>query len=183
MGDGDIADSFHHGTHLAGTMQSVAAPAGRKRVDAVEEAVHGAARSVRGTEDDNVDCAEVAPHAGIAGATGNNRIGGSGVAQRVQIMTCRAFDGGGHGDMLAVVRCMDYSLRMGANVTLNSYGSRMPALPMLQHAISQMQVRELRCIWNTACLGHAPEQGRERRVAAGEWTGHCRRLWQPRRRP
>ena len=55
-------------------------------------------------------------------------------------MTCRAFDGSGHGDMLAVVRCMDYSLRMGAHVTLNSYGSRMPALPVLQHAISQMQV-------------------------------------------
>jgi hypothetical protein len=67
-------------------------------------------------------------------------------------MTCQAFDHAGHGDLLAVVRCMDYCLRMHANITLNSYGSRMPALPVLRHAISQMQVRPLRHMNHVAFL-------------------------------
>lgn len=54
---------------------------------------------------------------------------------------CRAFDSNGRGNLLSVVRCMDYCLRNKAHITLNSYGEIMPASPILLQALQSVHVR------------------------------------------
>lgn len=60
--------------------------------------------------------------AGIVGAACNNRIGICGVSPVVKLMGCKFLDGSGNGYTSDAVRCLNYAITMGADVTLNSYG-------------------------------------------------------------
>ena len=60
--------------------------------------------------------------AGIVGASCNNRIGTCGVSPVVRLMGCKFLDGSGNGYTSDAVRCLNYAITMGADVTLNSYG-------------------------------------------------------------
>ena len=60
--------------------------------------------------------------AGIVGASCNNRIGVCGVSPVVRLMGCKFLDGSGNGYTSDAVRCLNYAITMGADVTLNSYG-------------------------------------------------------------
>ena len=62
--------------------------------------------------------------AGIVGASCNNRIGICGVSPVVRLMGCKFLDGAGNGYTSDAVRCLNYAITMGADVTLNSYGTR-----------------------------------------------------------
>lgn len=59
--------------------------------------------------------------AGIIGAQGNNLIGISGIAQRVQIMGLKALNGLGHGTTLDVVKAILYAKENGADVINMSF--------------------------------------------------------------
>ena len=61
--------------------------------------------------------------AGIVGASCNNRIGVCGVSPVVRLMGCKFLDGAGNGYTSDAVRCLNYAIAMGADVTLNSYGT------------------------------------------------------------
>lgn len=74
-------------------------------------------------------------HAGMVGALCNNAIGVCGVNQVVKVMGCKFLDGSGNGYTSDAVRCLDYSLRMGADITLNSYGGLYADSYALQSAI------------------------------------------------
>ena len=60
--------------------------------------------------------------AGIVGSSCNNRIGTCGVSPVVRLMGCKFLDGSGNGYTSDAVRCLNYAITMGADVTLNSYG-------------------------------------------------------------
>jgi len=60
--------------------------------------------------------------AGIVGASCNNRVGICGVSPLVKLMGCKFLDGAGNGYTSDAVRCLNYAISMGADVTLNSYG-------------------------------------------------------------
>ncbi|GMH38076.1 hypothetical protein BSKO_05960 [Bryopsis sp. KO-2023] len=60
--------------------------------------------------------------AGIIGAIGNNSRGISGINHHVKIMACKFMDKFGGGSLSDAVKCLDYSLQMGADITSNSYG-------------------------------------------------------------
>ena len=59
--------------------------------------------------------------AGLAAASGNNKIGIAGVSWRTKIMPLRALDGQGRGNVLAAVRAIDYAIANGADVINMSF--------------------------------------------------------------
>lgn len=61
--------------------------------------------------------------AGIIGAVGNNGIGISGVAWKVQIMPLKALDADGYGLTSDFAACIDYAMGMGAHIINGSYGA------------------------------------------------------------
>ena len=73
--------------------------------------------------------------AGMVGALCNNGIGVCGVNQVVKVMGCKFLDGSGNGYTSDAVRCLDYAQRMGADITLNSYGGLYADSYALQSAI------------------------------------------------
>lgn len=60
--------------------------------------------------------------AGTIGATGNNGIGITGVAQEARLMPIRIFANTGHTNQATVLRALNYADQMGARVTANSWG-------------------------------------------------------------
>ncbi|MBQ4479809.1 MAG: S8 family serine peptidase, partial [Victivallales bacterium] len=60
--------------------------------------------------------------AGTIGAVGDNGIGVAGVCWKVKIMALRAFDEQGFGSTAGEVNCIDYSIKMGAQISSNSWG-------------------------------------------------------------
>lgn len=73
--------------------------------------------------------------AGMIGATCNNTLGVCGMSPKVKVMGCKFLDQHGNGYTSDALRCLDYSLRMGAHVTLNSYGGLYADSTSLQSAI------------------------------------------------
>ena len=71
----------------------------------------------------------------MVGALCNNGIGVCGVNQVVKVMGCKFLDGSGNGYTSDAVRCLDYAQRMGADITLNSYGGLYADSYALQAAI------------------------------------------------
>lgn len=62
--------------------------------------------------------------AGIIGAVGNNGLGVTGVAWRVQIMALKFLRGDtGRGATSDAIECIDYAIRNGANIINASYGA------------------------------------------------------------
>ncbi|BDA48744.1 probable halolysin at N-terminal half [Coccomyxa sp. Obi] len=72
---------------------------------------------------------------GMVGALCNNNIGVCGVNQNVKVMACKFLDGSGNGYTSDAVRCLNYALEMGADITLNSYGGLYADSYALQSAI------------------------------------------------
>lgn len=63
--------------------------------------------------------------AGVLGAVGNNAKGITGVAWRVQMMSCKCLDAGGSGSDSTLIACIDYARTNGAriiNASLDSPG-------------------------------------------------------------
>ncbi|KAK9811124.1 hypothetical protein WJX73_004542 [Symbiochloris irregularis] len=75
---------------------------------------------------DSGDCIDNYFHgthlAGIVGAACNNSLGVCGVSPNVNLMACKFLDAEGNGFTSNALRCLDYSLLMGADMTLNSWG-------------------------------------------------------------
>lgn len=95
----------------------------------VDDDANGYVDDVRGWDwvDDDADPADENGHgthvAGVLGARGGNRIGVSGVAQRVRIMPLRVLDAGNGGSMRDVAAALRYALTEGArvvNLSLNT---------------------------------------------------------------
>lgn len=61
--------------------------------------------------------------AGIAGAVGNNGIGITGVAWRMNLMALKAFNERGSGDSALAVEAIDYAVANGAKIINASWGS------------------------------------------------------------
>jgi outer membrane protein assembly factor BamB len=62
--------------------------------------------------------------AGTIGAVGNNGVGVSGVAWKVQLMPLRFLSADGSGTTSANIACIDYAIARGASIINASYGSR-----------------------------------------------------------
>jgi len=60
--------------------------------------------------------------AGTIGAVGNNGIGVVGVNHNAQIMAVKIFDDQGSTDSAAILRGIEYTTKMGAKITSNSWG-------------------------------------------------------------
>ncbi|MBN9415164.1 MAG: S8 family serine peptidase [Candidatus Eremiobacteraeota bacterium] len=60
--------------------------------------------------------------AGTIGAVGNNGIGVVGVNHRANIMAVKIFDDSGSTDSAAILRGIEYTTKMGAKITSNSWG-------------------------------------------------------------
>lgn len=60
--------------------------------------------------------------AGTIGAVGNNGVGVAGVNWNAKIMALKAFGPQG-GSLSAVIRCLDYAVRMGARISNHSWGT------------------------------------------------------------
>jgi serine protease len=76
--------------------------------------------------------------AGIIGAFGNNGKGISGVAWRVKIMACKAFDAEGNGSSLSIKRALNYARIKQASIVNLSFGGG-PEDPAISTAISKMR--------------------------------------------
>jgi subtilisin family serine protease len=59
---------------------------------------------------------------GVFGAVGNNGKGIAGVAWRVQIMACKAFNASGSGNISDAVTCLDFARTHGARIINASWG-------------------------------------------------------------
>eukprot|EP00884_Botryococcus_braunii_P020822 jgi/Botrbrau1/7423/Bobra.0112s0022.1 len=59
---------------------------------------------------------------GMVGAVCNNNLGICGISPVVKVMGCKFLDNKGNGYTSDAVKCLDYSLQMGVDITLNSYG-------------------------------------------------------------
>jgi hypothetical protein len=59
---------------------------------------------------------------GMIGALCNNNLGICGVSPVVKLMGCKFLDSKGNGYTSDAVKCLDYALQMGVDITLNSYG-------------------------------------------------------------
>lgn len=73
--------------------------------------------------------------AGIVGATGNNQVGISGMAQNVTLMPIRFLGADGSGDLMNAVKAIDYATNNGAQIISASWGapvSREQAKPILE---------------------------------------------------
>ena len=71
---------------------------------------------------------------GVIGAMGNNGIGGSGVAWRVQIMALKFFNDVGDGSFDDAVACIDYAIGHGAQIINASWNGTQKSL-MLEDAL------------------------------------------------
>src|ERR1051325_767568 len=60
--------------------------------------------------------------AGVLGAVGNNGKGVTGVAWKVQIMACKAFNNFGSGNVSDAITCLDYARTNGARIINASFG-------------------------------------------------------------
>lgn len=60
--------------------------------------------------------------AGMVGAVCNNNLGICGISPVVKVMGCKFLDSKGNGYTSDAVKCLDYSLQQGVDITLNSYG-------------------------------------------------------------
>ncbi|MCY3022213.1 MAG: S8 family serine peptidase [Planctomycetota bacterium] len=93
--------------------------------DGIIDDVHGV-----NTLDDSGDVRDDNGHgthvSGIIGAVGNNGKGVAGIAWRVQLMTCKAFDSNGAGSISTIVKAIDYARAHGAHIINNSYGVNVP---------------------------------------------------------
>ena len=63
----------------------------------------------------------------MVGAVGNNKIGVTGVSQRVEIVTCQFMDATGNGWVSDAVQCIDYCISEDAHVMSNSWGGVAPS--------------------------------------------------------
>lgn len=61
---------------------------------------------------------------GIIGAVGNNAIGVTGVAWKVQLMELKFLDSTGSGDVSNAITCIDYAVAHGASIINCSYGGK-----------------------------------------------------------
>jgi subtilisin family serine protease len=73
--------------------------------------------------------------AGIIGAVGNNGLGTSGVAWKVQLMPLKFLNTNNIGFTSSIVECINYAIKHGADVINASFGSQDPS-SILQTAIS-----------------------------------------------
>lgn len=87
--------------------------------------------------------------AGIIGATGNNSLGITGVAWRVQLMALKALDSTGEGSISDVIECLDYARAHGAKVVNASWGSYQFSSQALRDAIASL--RDAGIIFVAAC--------------------------------
>jgi len=74
------------------------------------------------TNDPSDDSGHGTMVAGVLGAVGNNGIGVTGVAWRVQIMACKCFDKFGVGDVSSIVTCLEYARTNNARLINASWG-------------------------------------------------------------
>lgn len=89
------------------------------------------------TSDVNDDYFHGTHLAGIVGAVCNNEIGVCGInTDGVVIQACKFLDSAGTGLISNAVKCIDYSLKSGAVLTLNSYGGYNQDSPTLRNAIN-----------------------------------------------
>ena len=94
--------------------------------------VHGI-NTVNDTGNPNDDYGHGTHVAGILGAVGNNDIGVSGVAWRVQIMPLKFLDNQGNGSLSDVLLCLDYARTNGAKVISCSFTVARAALSANQY--------------------------------------------------
>jgi subtilisin family serine protease len=87
--------------------------------------------------------------AGIIGATGNNSVGITGVAWRVQLMTLKALDATGTGTISTVIEAMSYARAHGAKIINASWGSTSFTSQALRDAIREL--RDSGIIFVAAC--------------------------------
>ena len=81
--------------------------------------------------------------AGVLGAVGNNGKGITGVAWRVQMMSCKCLNNGSGSDS-TVIACIDYAITNGARIINASFDSPTPSLA-LSNAI--VATRDAGIIW------------------------------------
>ncbi len=79
---------------------------------------------------------------GVIGAVGNNRIGTTGVAWTVQMMTLKFLDSNGEGRTSDAISCIDYALSHGAQVINASWGGNGRSRS-LERAIRRAQARNV----------------------------------------
>lgn len=60
--------------------------------------------------------------AGIIGAVGNNGIGISGINQEVTLLSVKAFDAQGNGEVATAIKAIEFAILQGAKVLNNSWG-------------------------------------------------------------
>ncbi|MDB6165173.1 MAG: Subtilase family protein [Lacunisphaera sp.] len=87
--------------------------------------------------------------AGIIGATGNNSVGITGVAWRVQLMALKALDATGQGTISDAIECLDYARAHGAKIVNASWGSYQFTSQALRDAITNL--RDAGIIFVAAC--------------------------------
>ena len=96
--------------------------------------VHGI-NAITGTGLPSDDTGHGTHVAGIIGAVGNNGIGISGVAWRVQIMPLKFLGGlAGRGSTSDAIECIDYAIRQGAHIINASYGIESGPIPFFDPA-------------------------------------------------
>ncbi|KAK9839437.1 hypothetical protein WJX81_001957 [Elliptochloris bilobata] len=78
---------------------------------------------------------------GMVGALCNNNMGICGVAPNVRVMGCKFLDAKGNGYTSDAVRCLEYALANGADITLNSYGGLYADSASLKTAIGVAERR------------------------------------------
>ncbi|MEW6277953.1 MAG: S8 family serine peptidase, partial [Candidatus Eremiobacterota bacterium] len=118
--------------------------------NSLDDDLNGFVDDVRGWDfvDNDNDPGDLDGHGtivtGVLAAVGNNGVGVSGVAPRVRFMPLR-FIGPGGGFTSDAIRALDYSVRMGARISNNSWGGASPSAALqsaLQnaHAAGQLTV-------------------------------------------
>lgn len=60
--------------------------------------------------------------AGIIGASGNNKIGVTGVCWKIRLMAVKAFDENGDGDLAGIIAAIHYAVNNGAQIINGSWG-------------------------------------------------------------
>jgi thermitase len=73
--------------------------------------------------------------AGIVGATGNNGVGISGMAQQVSLMALRFIGPDGSGDLMGAIKSIDYAIASKADIISASWGAKIPesqATPLVE---------------------------------------------------
>ena len=63
----------------------------------------------------------------MVGAVGNNKIGVTGLNERVEIVICQFMDATGNGWVSDAVQCIDYCITEDAHIMSNSWGGVAPS--------------------------------------------------------